>query len=61
MVSVFSEEFSERVDLEEAREAKREKLGLELRDNSTRVKKYDRLKKRNKVKVCKVSSPFIFV
>jgi len=51
MASVFSEEFSERAELQKTREAEREKIGLGLRDNSSKVKKYDRLKKRNKVKV----------
>lgn len=32
-------------------ERKREERGLKLRDTKARVKKYDRLKRRNKVKV----------
>ncbi len=51
MASIFSAEYLEQEKLSKTREAEREKRGLELRDNSSRVKKYDRLKKRNRVKV----------
>ena len=51
MASVFSEEFSERVELRKLQELEREKRGLELGDTRSRVKKYDRLKKKNKLKV----------
>ena len=48
---MFSEEAEERAKLKAQRELEREKRGLELRDTKSRVKKYDRLKKRNAVKV----------
>ena len=51
MASVFSEEFSDRVELRKLQELEREKRGLELGDTRSRVKKYDRLKKKNKLKV----------
>ena len=50
MASIFSEEFSERAELRKLRELEREKRGLELGDARS-LRKYDRLKKKNKLKV----------
>ena len=50
MASIFSEEFSERAELRKLWELEREKRGLELGDARS-LRKYDRLKKKNKLKV----------
>lgn len=54
MASVFSEEFIEKTESNAKRELEREERGLELRDTKSRVQKYDRLKKKNKLKVREV-------
>lgn len=51
MASIFSEEAEEKAELKVKVEEEREQRGLKLRDTETRVKKYDRLKKRNVVRV----------
>ena len=48
---MFSEDAEVRAKQAESRELEREQLGLELGDTLTRVKKYDRLKKKSKLKV----------
>ena len=48
---MFSEEALARVERAAAREKEREAVGLALRDTKSRVRKYDRLKKKNKTKV----------
>ena len=50
-LSVFSEAAERRVEKEKKREQEREETGLQLGDTKSRVKKYDRLKKKTKVKV----------
>ena len=49
---MYSFESRERLERAAALEKEREEVGLSLRDTRTRVKKYDRLKKRIKTKVC---------
>ena len=51
MASNFSEEAEEKAELRAKLEEEREQRGLKLRDTETRVKKYDRLKKKNVVRV----------
>lgn len=48
---MYSEEALDRVERAEALEREREEVGLSLRDTRSRVKKYDRLKKKNITKV----------
>ena len=48
---MYSFESRERLERAAALEKEREEVGLSLRDTKTRVKKYDRLKKRIKTKV----------
>lgn len=55
---MYSEEALARVELAAAREKEREEVGLSLRDTRSRVKKYDRLKKRTKTKVRGRASSF---
>ena len=50
---MFSEEALARIERVEAEEKEREEVGLNLRDTRSRVKKYDRLKKKNYTKVLK--------
>ena len=50
-MNIFSEEAEERAKSEAKLEQKREERGLKLGDTKQRVKKYDRLKRKNKVKV----------
>ena len=51
MASNFSEEAEEKAELRAKLEEEREQRGLKLRDTEIRVKKYDRLKKKNVVRV----------
>ena len=58
---MYSLEAQTRRERAEALEKEREEVGLALRDTRTRVKKYDRLKKRIKTKVaCYVPSTPVF-
>ena len=49
--NMYSEATEARVEREQAAEKEREELALELGNTKERVKKYDRLGKRNKLKV----------
>lgn len=51
MASIFSEEAEVKAGLTAKQEEEREERGLQLRDTKSRVKKYDRLKKKNRIKV----------
>lgn len=51
MASIFSEEAEEKAKVSAERERAREDRALKLRDTRSRVRKYDRLRKRNAVKV----------
>ena len=51
MASIFSEVAEEKAKVSAERERTREDRALKLRDTRSRVRKYDRLKKRNAVKV----------
>lgn len=58
-LAMYSEETEERVAKEAALENEREERGLSLGDTRARVKKYDRLVKKSKIKVtvsCKLCS-----
>lgn len=48
---MYSEETEARRERDVALEEEREERGLQLRDTRTRVKKYDRLKKKTRTKV----------
>ena len=48
---MYSAEALARIERAEALEKEREEVGLSLRDTRSRVKKYDRLKKKNVTKV----------
>ena len=48
---MYSEEAATREQKLKALEVEREEVGLSLRDTSSRVGKYDRLRKRNDLKV----------
>lgn len=48
---MYSDEAQARLERIAAQEQEREEVGLELRDTRSRVKKYDRLKKKNRTKV----------
>ena len=54
MASAISVVSEEQAQLEVERDLEREERGLQLRDTRSRVEKYDRLKKRNKIKVKEV-------
>ncbi len=51
MAALFSEEAEVQAEVKAKRETEREQRGLDLRDTRSRVKKYDRLVKKNRLKV----------
>lgn len=55
---MFSEEAEVKAERAEALEEEREERGLKLRDTKSRVKKYDRLKKRTRTKVRKFKAVY---
>ena len=62
MASVFSEISIKRTEQKVKLDLEREERGLKLRDTRSRVEKYDRLKKKNKVKVREVGkSRYIYI